>query len=128
MRQAHAGCVARGLVQIQTEARAFFKFLFVVGKGANTKFRALKVGQNTDGRIQVFFDLTNNRVAFGDLFMGTVAHVQAENVGACFVKGADHFVIRRGRAKRGHDFHITTAFHERSCLSKSFRITVNANG
>ena len=78
-----------------------------VGKFPYPQFRPLKIGKNTD-RTSAFFlhgaDTTDQRAHH---LMSGMAHVDAKQIGACFVQFLDHRFIGRGRPERRENFHIT---------------------
>ena len=113
--QLHAGGITLGVVQIKPEIGADDQiFASVIGKHTNPQFWPLKVGQNTDRAVEVRFDLPDDRVARPDFCVVTMAHVQAEHIGARFVQSADHLVIIGCRTKRRDDLYIAVASHEYS--------------
>jgi len=85
--------------------------MWPVGKCPNAQFWSLQISKDTDWRAGIFLDLADNPVRFGNAIVVTMAHIQAEYVGADFVQRADGVVISRSWAQRCNDFDIAIAFH-----------------
>ena len=49
-------------------------------------------------------DLSYYRMAFGDIIVRSVAHVQSEHVRSGFIQFTDYVIVIRRWAKRGYDF------------------------
>jgi hypothetical protein len=81
------------------------------GEGADAQLRALQIGEDPDRAPGLGLDAADHRVARGDLVMGAVAHVQAEDIGAGLEQRADGGDIVRGRAERGDDLDVALTSH-----------------
>ena len=57
--------------------------------------------------VQVRFDLADDLMLGANFVMAAMAHVQPENIRACFMQGADHFVAFRCRSKRRYNLYMS---------------------
>ena len=127
MGQADAGHIARRLIKIEPERRALFQGRPVALEHANAQFRPLKVRQNADRAAGLFLNIADDPVFFPDLFVASVAHVQAENIRPGVVQCRDHLSGFGGWPKRGHDLYIAQTSHICSFVSYVPRANVNDN-
>ena len=97
--------------EIEAELRTFDELFLTVLEHTHTQLWALKVGQNANRAVEIGLNLTNDPMAFCNLVLRAVAHVQAEHVCPRFVQCADHLISVGGRAKGGDDFHIPQTSH-----------------
>ena len=120
--EVRAGGVAGGGIEVEAEGAAHDELLRAVGEGADAQLRPLEVGEDADGRAELDLDLADDPVAGGDVLVGAMAHVEAEDIGARLVQGADHLLGGGGGAERGHDLDVAMASH-----GGSLRRAVTAN-
>ena len=111
MRKLHAIDVTLFVAQVQTEVLTFDEQLFTVREFTNAQFRPLKVSQNADRAVTIFFDLTDDFVTLTNFGVLTMAHVQAKDVCPRFVQSTDHLVAAGSRAQRSNDFYVALASH-----------------
>ena len=111
MRQAYAGCIPLGLIQIQPKIRALNQVLGTVLEHAHTQLRPLQIRQNAHRTAQIDLNLANRLIAFFDLVMTAMAHIQPQHIRARLIKRPDHFIAARSRAQRGHDFDVSITAH-----------------
>ncbi len=116
MRQAHPVDVALGGVQIEAEGRALHQHRRTFREDAAAQLGSLQVGEDADGAAHVLLDLADDAVTPRDVGLVAVAHVEAEDVGACLEQRPDDVVLVRRGAQGGDDLHVALS-SERSHLS-----------
>ena len=109
MRQADPGRVALGRIEVEAEARALGEQHRAGGEGAAAQLRPLQVGEDADRPAELRLDLADQRVPAGDVLVGAVAHVEAEDVRAGEEQAADHLVAVGGRAEGRDDLDVALA-------------------
>ncbi len=80
MRKIDARGIAGRLVGVEDECIARVDAGFLFGEGPDADFRALQVGKNADGPLELCFDAADVEDQAAQQVMLRVAHVDAEDV------------------------------------------------
>ncbi len=112
MRQLHALDIAGRGVGIERERRALDQGRRIVREPADAQFWALQVDEHAD-RPPVFgFDGADRGHQLAHALVRSVAHVDAEHVGAGFEQARDHAALGRRGAQRGDDLGPAQSSHQ----------------
>jgi hypothetical protein len=112
MRKVDAVFVTRRFVVVERECLTRGQCYFGVGKFADAKLRSLQVTENTDRATRLLLDRADALDQGTHHFMAGMAHVDTEEVSACFVELLDHCLFRRCRTERGKDLYFAVTPHQ----------------
>ena len=112
MRKENAGVVAGRVLIVERKGLAGLQIDLAFGKLANAQLGTLQVSENTDRAAATAFDGANALNDRTHHIMAGMAHVDAEQVCAGFMKLLDHLLRRGGRPERGEDFDFSVASHQ----------------
>lgn len=112
MRQEDALVVAGRIVAVEREGLAWDERDLGVGEFSDAQLWSLQVGENADRPATAGFDGADARHQRAHHLMAGMAHVDAEQIGACFMELLDHRFVRRSGTECGEDFDVSIAFHQ----------------
>ncbi len=100
-----------GMVKIETENATLVQHLVAVLENTTAQLGSLQIRQNRNRSAHFFLDTADHCMAFTNIGMRAVAHVQAEHIGPGNEQILNHFAGIRGRTESRHDFNISLSTH-----------------
>jgi hypothetical protein len=111
MRQLGARGIARLVVEIEAEGPTGLQLHRAAGEGADPQLRPLQVHQDADRAFVFLLDLADEVIALLVIRVGSVAEIEAEDVGAGLEQRGNLFARRAGRPECGQDLGFALTSH-----------------
>ncbi len=112
MRQENTGLITRRFIVVEREGLARSQGHLGICKLSDAQLGTLQVGENANGAAVPRFDRADPLDQRAHHIMAGMAHVDAEEVGACQMQFLDHRLVGGGRPQRCEDLHFAIALHQ----------------